>query len=195
MADASGTPMIRGDRVFLRPAERSDIPLFVRWLNDAETSHFLALRAPLSVPMEEQWFETMLQHHGKDRYHFVICLLQDGRPIGTIGLEEIDHLNGAAAVGIAIGEKDLWAKGFGTDALTAMCDFGFGELRLERLWLDVYAFNERARRSYEKAGFTVEGTLRRAHFHRGQHHDVHRMALLREDWTVSRSGQSPSSMA
>src|SRR5919204_307317 len=63
-----------------------------------------------------------------------------------------------------------------------ICDFGFGELRLERIWLDVYAPNLRAQRSYEKAGFLREGTMRRALFKRGEYADVHRMSLLRSEW-------------
>ena len=64
--------MLRGERVYLRASERSDIPLFVRWLNDSETSAYLAMRAPMSQAMEEQWFARMLEAQGKDGYHFVI---------------------------------------------------------------------------------------------------------------------------
>ncbi len=175
-------PIIRGERVWLRPAERADIPTFVRWFNDAETTRFLAMRAPMSHAGEEQWFERMLQAQGKDHYLFVTCLLEDDRPIGTIGLHNVDHLNGNAEFGIAIGEKMLWGQGYGTDALNAIADFGFGALRLERIQLYCYAFNPRGRRSYEKAGFTVEGLLRRAHYQDGEYHDVLLMSLLRDEW-------------
>lgn len=176
------SPLIRGAKVYLRPAERSDIPLFIRWLADAETVHFLAMRAPLSVPLEERWFERMVERQGKDAYHFVVCRLDDDRPIGTVGFHEIFWEDGVASFGIVIGEKELWGKGYGTDATNAIVDFGFGQLRLERIELDVYAYNERGRRAYETAGFVHEGTLRRAHFDRGERHDVHRMAILREEW-------------
>jgi RimJ/RimL family protein N-acetyltransferase len=173
-------PMLRGERVLLRPPERSDIPLFVRWLSDAAVTRTLLIRAPLSVAMEEQWFDAMLERQGKTDYHFVICLLADATPIGTAGLHQVDLENGSAAFGIQIGEPAEWGKGYGTDALRAMCDFGFGEL--ERIWLDVYDVNARGRRSYEKAGFSVEGTLRHAHFTRGRFEDVLRMSLLRDEW-------------
>ncbi len=177
-------PLIRGERVWLRATERSDVPTFVRWFNDAETTTYLSTRAPMSQAGEEQWFDRMLERQGKDGYHFVICLLEDDRAIGTIGFYDLDTLDGNAAVGIMIGEKDRWGQGLGTDALGALLDFGFGTLRLERIWLEVYAFNERARRSYEKAGFTLEGTLRRAIHRRGTYHDVHLMAILREEWAA-----------
>jgi RimJ/RimL family protein N-acetyltransferase len=175
-------PIIRGEKVYLRPSERTDLDDFVRWFNDAETMRYLAMRAPMGRAAEEKWFEGMLERHGKRDYHFVICLLEDGRAIGTIGLHEIDEENGSAGFGIAIGEKGEWDKGYGTDALNAIADFGFGALRLERIWLDVYAGNERAQRSYQKAGFLTEGTMRRALFKDGDHTDVLRMALLRDEW-------------
>ena len=68
--------------------------------------------------------------------------------------------------------------------MNALLDFGFGQLRLERLWLEVYDFNLRARRSYEKSGFSLEGTQRRAIFKRGKHRDVLLMAILRDEWAA-----------
>ena len=175
-------PSIRGDLVYLRPAERADIELFVRWFADAETTRYLAVRAPFSKAMEEKWFDEMLTRQGKEAYHFVICLLADGRPIGTAGFHHVNYEDGHASFGISIGEKAEWSKGYGTDALRAICDFGFGQLRLERVELDVYEANKRAQRSYEKAGFVTEGTMRHAHFSDGRHHDVVRMSLLRGEW-------------
>jgi RimJ/RimL family protein N-acetyltransferase len=179
-----GRPIIRGESVFLRPAEREDVPTFVRWFTDAEVLRNLAMFAPMSLAAEDAWFDRMLASQGTTDYHFVICIIADGRPIGTAGLHAIDRHNGSAEFGIAIGEKAEWGKGLGTDALRAICDFGFGELRLERISLIVYAGNDRARRSYEKAGFTLEGTLRRSHYARGERHDAHVMSLLREEWAA-----------
>jgi RimJ/RimL family protein N-acetyltransferase len=175
-------PLIRGEKVYLRPAERTDLQLFVRWFADAETARGLKLRAPFSLAAEEQWFADMIGRQGRTDYHFVICRLTDDEPIGTAGLHEIDHVNGNAEFGISIGEKAEWNQGYGTDALHAICDFGFGELRLERIELEVYASNARAQRSYEKAGFVLEGTLRRRHYAQGRHEDVLIMSLLRGEW-------------
>ena len=177
-----GMPIIRGEHVYLRASERADIPVFVRWLNDAETANFLSMRAPMSQAMEEGWFNRMLESQGKDAYHFVICRLESGEPIGTIGLFHVDTVNGSAGIGISIGEKRLWGQGLGSDAMLALLDFGFGHLRLERMWLEVYDFNARARRSYEKCGFVLEGTERHAIFRQGRFIDVHLMSILRGEW-------------
>lgn len=173
---------LRGELVYLRPSERSDLERFVAWLSDAETARHLLLRTPISMAMEDQWFETMLAAQGKTDYHFVICRLSDDEPIGATDLRDIDYLNGSAEFGIVIGEKAEWSKGYGTDALNAICDFGFGELRLERIALEVFASNTRARRSYEKAGFTLEGIFRHRHYSEGRFEDVMFMSLLRDEW-------------
>ncbi len=139
-------PIIRGEKVYLRPPERTDVPLFVAWFNDANVLRHLDMRAPMSVAMEEGWFDRMLSTEGKVNYHFVICLIADGRPIGTVGLHDIQERTGKAEFGIAIGETDQWGRGYGGDALNAICDFGFGELRLERVELPCLR-RERARPS------------------------------------------------
>jgi diamine N-acetyltransferase len=185
-AAAPANPVIRGERVYLRPAERTDLDAFVRWFNDADTIRYLGMVGPMSRVAEERWFDGMLERQGKRDFHFVICLLADGRAIGTAGLHQLDHEAGSAAFGIAIGEESDRGQGYGTDALRAICDFGFGDLRLERIYLDVYAPNARARRSYERAGFVLEGTQRHAHFTDGRFEDVHRMSQLRAEWLALR---------
>lgn len=175
-------PVLRAARIYLRPAERHDLERFVRWFADAETTRFLSVRAPFSLAMEERWFERMVEGQGKRDFHFVICLVEDDAPIGTAGLHGVNWTEGSAEFGISIGEKDRWNQGYGTEALDAICDFAFGSLRLERVELQVFAPNTRAQRSYVKAGFRMEGTLRRAMFAEGDFWDVHVMALLRDEW-------------
>ena len=179
-------PMLAHGSVLLRPAEREDLPLFVRWLGDARTTRTLAIRSPLSLALEEGWFERLLDRHGRDHWHFVICRTVDGRPVGAMDLHEVDHVNGSAGLGIMIGDPADTNQGYGSDALRALIAFGFGELRLERIWLDVYDFNARARHVYERVGFVEEGVLRHALYRDGAFHDDHRMAILREEWAAGR---------
>ena len=178
-------PLLTHGGVFLRPAERSDLPVFVRWLSDARTARTLAVISPFSLASEEGWFDELQQHHGQDRWHFVICLVADERPVGMVDLHAVNLREGNAGLGIVIGDPADTRQGHGSDALAAVLDFGFGTLRLERVWLDVYDFNDDARRLYERVGFTVEGTLRRATFRDGAFRDVRRMAILREEWIAA----------
>jgi RimJ/RimL family protein N-acetyltransferase len=175
-------PIIHGRLTYLRAAERDDLALFVRWINDRRTSRYLKARSPLSMPLEERFFERMLDRQGKEAWFFVVCLLGDDRAVGTVGLEAVDLVNGNAGLGILIGDPADTGHGYGSDAMAALLDFGFGSLRLERIWLDVYEFNDRARAVYERLGFVHEGTLRRATFREGRYWDIARMAILRDEW-------------
>ena len=175
-------PIIAHGAVYLRPAERDDIPLFVRWFNDYSMSRTLSIRSPMSIALEEQWFERTVANQGKDGYHFVACLIEDDRPIGTVGLFELDLLNGSAGLGISIGAAADRGRGHGTAMLRALLGFAFGQLPLERVWLDVYDFNPGARRVYQRVGFVDEGVSRHAIFREGRHRDLYRMSILRAEW-------------
>ena len=183
-------PAVAHGRVYLRPAERDDVPLFVRWFADARTTRNLGMRAPFSQAAEERWFERMLEHHGKDEWFFVICLAADGRPVGTCGLMEVDLTNGSAGLGISIGDPRDTGHGYGGDAMRALLQFGFAMLRLERIWLDVYDTNAGARRLYEHVGFVHEATMRHAFWRDDQWVDDHRYAILADEWRAIRDASA-----
>jgi RimJ/RimL family protein N-acetyltransferase len=182
MADPARRPILRGEHIVLRPAEHDDVATFVGWMNDADFVETLGGRGPISTIAEERWFEELQGEQGKTRWHFVVCLRDDGRPIGIAGLESVDLVNGQAELGIGIGDRSMWDKGYGTEATGAILDFGFGELRLHRVLLHFIEGNERARHLYQKVGFVHEGTLRQAQFRHGRYLDVHLMGILREEW-------------
>ena len=174
--------MLRGERVWLRAAEKADFLADAPGVSDVDTGHFLGLKFPVSAEGGEQFAQMKLSQQGTTLFSFAICLLADGRRIGNVTLRGIDKENGSAEVAIVIIDKASQGQGLGTDALNCLIDFGFGELRLERVYLHVFDYNARARRSYEKAGFQTDAILRNARFHRGRHHDVHLMSILRDDW-------------
>ena len=178
-------PMIAHGSVYLRPAEREDVPLFVRWFNDYATSRTLSIRAPMSTTSEEQWYERAVENQGKDGYHFVACLLEDDRPIGTIGFFDLDLVNGSAGLGLSIGAAADRGKGHGTDMLKALLAFGFASLRLERIELDCYDFNPDAHRLYQRVGFVDEGVARHRIFREGRYADLYKMSMLADEWRAT----------
>jgi RimJ/RimL family protein N-acetyltransferase len=139
-------------------------------------------RAPLSLAQVQARIARLTDEQGKEHVTFLICLVADERPIGEVMLADLDRRNGSAQLGIFIGEAGDWGKGHGTDAVNAIVDFGFGELRLERVWLNVGTENPRARRAYEKAGFVHEGTVRHDRYEHGRHTSGDVMSILRSDW-------------
>ena len=186
-------PILRGERIYLRAGERTDIPTWVRWFNDRRTTRTLIFLGPMGTASEEGWFTQMLEHQGNDRWFFVISRLEDDRSVGSIDLHGVDYRNGSSSLGIVIGDPADTGHGYGSDALRTLLTFGFDQLRLERIELEVYDFNERARRMYERVGFVHEGTSRHALYSDGAFHDVHRMSVLREEWATRKVAPEASS--
>lgn len=174
--------MLRGERLWLRASEKSDFTAGPIWVNDAEIGHFLGLKVPVGADGAQEFAQLVVSQQGKTLYSFAVCLLGEERAIGNVTLRELDRENGSAELAIVITDKALLGRGYETDALNCLVDFGMGELRLERIYLQVFDYNQRARRSYEKAGFTTEALLRRSRFHRGAFHDVQLMSIIRDDW-------------
>jgi len=177
--------MIQGQRTRLRAIEREDLPTFVRWFNDPEVRQYLAMYMPMSMAEEEKWFERQLED--QDSQIFAIET-GDGVHIGNCGLHDFDWKNRRAALGIAIGEKEYWGKGYGSDAVRTLLGFAFGEMNLHRIQLEVHDFNSRAIRCYEKCGFKLEGRQREALFRNGSYHDSLIMGILRKEFKAGQSG-------
>ncbi len=175
--------MIYGERLRLRAPERSDLSLFRDWLNDEETTAGLMIYLPLSLLDEEAWFEGMLKLPAEE-HSLVIETQQEDRwaAIGSCGFHGIDHRCRLAEVGIFIGEKSDWNRGYGTEVMRMLLRHGFETLNLNRIFLRVYANNNRAIRCYEQAGFVHEGILRQAMYKHGRYIDVLIMGVLRSEW-------------
>jgi RimJ/RimL family protein N-acetyltransferase len=114
--------------------------------------------------------------------HLGIALRESDRLVGATGLHHTDLRNRHAAFGIVIGEKDFWGKGLGSEATRLVVGYAFGTLNLNRVWLEVYEYNPRAARVYEKAGFRVEGRLRQDTFRDSRYWDTLVMGILRDEW-------------
>lgn len=175
---------LRGERVYLRPLEPDDADLVSRWYDDERVRRLMG-DPPMSHARRRQRYEDAVKGDGDDAFRFIICDLRDDSAIGRVDIFDVDRANGNCAFGIALGEPERWGQGLGTDAVNAVVDFAFGELRMERVWLDTDADNLRAQAAYRKAGFIEEGRLRHVWFQDGRYTDDIRMGLLRDEWLAS----------
>ncbi len=170
--------MLQGKLVRLRAPERGDLPAFVRWFNDPEATQFLLRGPPMSMEEEERWFTDLLKD--EDRVFCIETL--DGKLIGNLGIMHLDWTNRKADIGVMIGEKEYWSRGFGTEAISLLLKYMFEELNLERIGLYCDEANLRAQRCYQKCGFRQEGNFRHYLFKNGAFIDDIAMSILREDW-------------
>ena len=110
----------------------------------------------------------------------------ENKLIGSCSIEPMwSHRNAWVAIGI--GNPAYRGKGYGTDAMRLLIGYGFRELDLQKITLSAFNYNQRAIRSYEKAGFTREVVKRAALYRDGQRHDELVMGILRREWEAQQS--------
>ncbi len=171
----------RGALVFLRPLEPEDLDLVHEWHEDGDFRRIMGDR-PRSLAQRRRRYDEQVMEQGDSFYLFAVCRIEDGAMIGRMDLFEIDRVNGSAAFGIGIGSHADRGRGYGPDAVNAVVDFCFGELRLERVWLVTDEDNRHAQATYRRCGFVEESRRRRAYIDRGRMLDEIKMAILRADW-------------
>lgn len=175
----------QGERVHLT-SEDPDVvaKAFTRWPQDSEYFRLLDSEAPrlFSEKKNKEWVEKDLEKDPKDGFFFSIKLQETGQVIGFIGFFDLHWNHGDTLVAIAIGEREHWGKGYGTEAMQLMLRYAFDELNLRRVTLLVFDYNERAQRSYAKSGFVLEGRMRGMMRREGRRWDWLFMGILKEDW-------------
>ncbi len=181
MLNLSIGSLYTGQLVRLGAVKPDDKDTLARWSNDSE--YLRMLNFDPAVPRPAAYFEE--QEKKNDENHrgviFGIRLLEDDKLIGMTGLwANWNHQN--AWFWIGIGEADYRGKGYGTDTTKLMIGYAFRELGMFRVTLNVFGYNTRAMRAYEKAGFTHEGTQREALYREGKRWDMHAMGILRPEW-------------
>lgn len=177
------TPLFHGQLIRLVAVNpEKDAELMAKWSQDSEFLRFFDT-APARPSLSRNAREWMDQAGTKEsEFPFYIRTLADDRPLGYIGLEDVSWSNGDAFVGVGLGDRNDWGKGFGTDAMRVILRYAFSELNLWRVSLNVFEYNPRAIRSYEKIGFTVEGRCRQFLNRDGQRWDLIYMGILKEEW-------------
>lgn len=171
--------ILEGKLVRLIPFDLDrDVDLFAKWRRNSE---YLRMKGsnpavPVSKEVIKKWIE------GDDEVFFFIQAIESEQVIGEINLGGYKDRFVSAFVGISIGEPDFWSRGYGSEAMQLMLDYGFYVMNLHKISLNVFEYNKRAIRSYEKIGFKYEGVARQWLNRDGQRWDMIYMGLLQSEW-------------
>jgi RimJ/RimL family protein N-acetyltransferase len=190
MAPRTSFPeVLTGSRVVLRRHTAENLGAFRRWYSDPEIARLARYQeAPMRSEEIERFFTARVV--GSEALAMAIHERASDRLVGTCAFSQLDGENGSALYHITIGEKDVWGRGYGTEATRLMLDHAFGKLGLHRVALFVFEFNERAIRTYRRCGFVVEGRSRESIYRDGRWWDELAMSVLESDWRALRAGEA-----
>jgi RimJ/RimL family protein N-acetyltransferase len=175
--------MLMERKVILRDLEDTDVQDRYNWSLDREVTKFLVTPEkypPFTIDETYQWI-SICKSHGIGYYQKAI-ITEDGTHIGWVDLKNFDKVNKNAELGITIGNKNYWGKGYGRLAIEEMLEIGFKEFVLEKIWLRVDCDNIKAIKSYEKCGFIREGIMRKDRLREGKYISRIRYSILKEEF-------------
>lgn len=171
---------MEGPRIRLWALERHDLMRNYAWGNDPDLIRLTGMSPyPKSSWEMEKWYEATVNNPNGKIY---AIKTRDGDYLGNIELSAIDWRAGKGEIGLIIGQKEYWSQGYGEEAIRVLLRLAFNEMNLIRVTANVLVHNQRARHTFEKCGFVLEGTARKAFYQDGRHWDVLQYALLREEF-------------
>lgn len=177
--------LFKGELVRLSAFDPEEVGrAYARWNLDSEFKRLLDADAPrlYSAKAISKYFEKEVEDQPPAAHYFGIRTLADDRLVGDLNLDVTGWNHRDAFVGIGLGSRADWGRGYGTEAMCLALRFAFLELGLRRVTLTVFEYNPRAVRAYEKAGFRVEGRLRQALQREGRRWDALFMGILKDEW-------------
>jgi RimJ/RimL family protein N-acetyltransferase len=151
-------PLLAGSKVRLRPRRLEDAADQYRWRCDQELCSLDA-----SIPTSFSFAEFLDRYSVELEYPGLTLTLAvdtlDHQHIGECSLFNFDFLSNSAELGVMIGEKDFWSRGYGTDAVNLLLQDIFTTSDLNKLFLRTLDWNIRAQKCFEKCGFTAGGSV------------------------------------
>jgi RimJ/RimL family protein N-acetyltransferase len=152
----------------------------VGFINDSEIQHTLNYDYPTSLDKTKAWFRKNILD--SSRTDFSIYCKKTNKMIGFCGLMNIQKPVMKAEMHIVIGDKDYWGGGYGGEAYRLLCNYGFIELGLNRIYGYQLGHNEKAHKAIKKIGWQFEGFLRDDLYSHGEVKGRHIVSILKEDW-------------
>ena len=169
-----------GDNVYLSPISLDDVEKYAEMVNDIKVSVGLGYLSYTNIIDFESEKEFLISV--KKEKMFAVRLLENNELLGNIGFNSLDIINRNGALGVLIGNPKYQRKGYGTEALKLILDYGFSFLNLRNISLSVFEYNEPAYNLYKNIGFKEVGRLRKAVEIMGKTYDIIIMDMLKEEF-------------
>lgn len=173
---------IDSKNIFLRlPTEQDLEGNWYKWLNDPEVTIYQNKGIFQNTRDKQIEYVESIRKSSTDVI-FAIVEKKDQKHIGSVGLHKIDWIHRSAELGIIIGEKEYWGKGYGKIAWNMMTYYGFNVLNLHRIYAIVFKENISSKKCAEASGFKIDGEIRDAFFKNGEYHSAFFMSVLEDEF-------------
>ena len=175
--------MFKGQKIYLDAVNKEDLPSLMYWRNLPEyRKHFREYRE-LNMDMQLRWYENKVLNDNTTEM-FAIRLNDTDELIGCCGLCYINWVHRNADLSLYIGWEKSYIdnEGYAEEACKLLFDYGFKELGMQKIWTEIYCFDEKKLELYKKLGFSIDGKLRNQYFYEGKWWNSYMLSLLTEEW-------------
>ncbi|NLT23673.1 MAG: GNAT family N-acetyltransferase [Syntrophorhabdus sp.] len=176
------SPYLQGRRLYLREVRVSDInEEYYHWMNDPGVTRYLESRF---FPNDTESLKEYVVQRQKDRnsVFLAIILKEEEKHIGNVKLGPIDWIHKLGDIGVLIGDKSSWGRGYATEAIGLVVKLAFQGLNLHKVTAGYYVDNKGSEKAFKNNGFVLEGVRRKHRFCEGSYTDTVLLGLLREEF-------------
>ncbi len=169
---------IQGERIYFREVRLTDVgDTYYRWMNDIEVTCYLESRFfPNSIEHLREYVAN--KQNDKNNIFLAIVLKENDRHIGNIKLGPIDWIHRTGDIGLIIGDKSCWGKGYATESIKLMVKYGFDILNLHKITAGCYSCNQGSAKAFQKAGFDIEGLRKQQFYYNKSYVDLIMLGII-----------------
>lgn len=175
--------MFKGEKIYLDAIRREDLPKLMEWRNLPDYRKYFREYRELNPDMQQKWYESKVLNDSSTEM-FAVRLNDTGTLIGCCGLCYINWVHRNADLSLYIGWKESYIdnEGYAEEACKLLFNYGFRELGLQKIWTEIYCFDDKKMELYSRLGFHKDGELRNQYFYDGKWWNSNMLSLLTEEW-------------
>ncbi|MGK0466311.1 MAG: RimJ/RimL family protein N-acetyltransferase [Clostridium sp.] len=175
--------MIKGIKVYLAAVEKEDLNYLMKWRNREDYRKFFREYKEINSVMQDKWFENKV-NNDNSTIMFSIRRVSDDELLGCCGLCYINWVHRNADLSLYIGWNNSYIddEGYAEESCDLIFNYGFNELGLNKVWTEIYEFDVKKKKLYDKFGFHVDGVLRKNYFSYGKWWNSYVLSLLNNEF-------------
>lgn len=175
---------LSGNRIEFRAVEKEDLPEIRSWINSYTYRRFSRNEFPKTAAKQEAWYDNLAK--SQDEVAFTVWTKEDCRLIGDCAIYNINFPDRKAEIGYGLGNPNDYRKGYGSEIVSLLCQYGFKELNLHRIYATIIEGNVGSQKILEKNGFFLEGRLREDSYVEGKYLNNLQYGILKKEWMAKK---------